>query len=118
VLVAVTQDPAAARAAVADRFGLAGRVPEYRAVLDREGAAGPGDVAVVGDPAEVARQLARYAEAGVTELFVSPIGDAAAQQCTVAALAEMAAALPADPAPASPPLPPPGAGSGPVTKGV
>ncbi|EIV93063.1 TIGR03564 family F420-dependent LLM class oxidoreductase [Frankia sp. QA3] len=93
VLVAVTRDPAAARAAVADRFGLAGRVPEYRAVLDREGAAGPADVAVVGDTAEVARQLVRYAEAGVTDLFVSPIGDAVQQRRTVAALAEVSAVL-------------------------
>jgi hypothetical protein len=35
------EDEAAVRERVADRFGIAGRVPEYRAVLDREGAAGP-----------------------------------------------------------------------------
>ncbi|OLT00765.1 LLM class F420-dependent oxidoreductase [Pseudonocardia sp. CNS-004] len=51
VLVCVTDDPDGARDRIAAQYGLAGQVPEYRAVLDREGAAGPQDVAVIGDEA-------------------------------------------------------------------
>jgi F420-dependent oxidoreductase-like protein len=41
--------------------------PSYRAMLDREGAAGPGDVAIVGDEASVRAQIDELAEAGVTD---------------------------------------------------
>ncbi len=36
LLVSVTSDAAGVRDRVAEQFGLAGHVPEYRAVLDRE----------------------------------------------------------------------------------
>ena len=36
-------------------------------MLDREGVDGPADVAIVGDESEVAAQLARLADGGVTE---------------------------------------------------
>jgi 5,10-methylenetetrahydromethanopterin reductase len=36
-------------------------------MLDREGAAGPGDVAIVGDEDTVAAQIATLAEAGATD---------------------------------------------------
>jgi F420-dependent oxidoreductase-like protein len=85
--VCVTHDEAAVRERIAERFGLAGQVPEYRAVLDREGVAGPQDVAVVGDEAAVARHLDRLADAGVTEFFASPFGDAEEQDRTVRFLA-------------------------------
>jgi alkanesulfonate monooxygenase SsuD/methylene tetrahydromethanopterin reductase-like flavin-dependent oxidoreductase (luciferase family) len=44
-------------------------------VLDREGAAGPGDVALVGDEDTVRQGIERYAEAGVSDLNVAPFGD-------------------------------------------
>ena len=47
--VCVTSDPAAARASAAAEFAIYGQLPSYRAMLDREGAAGPGDVAIIGD---------------------------------------------------------------------
>ncbi|WP_261560707.1 TIGR03564 family F420-dependent LLM class oxidoreductase, partial [Frankia tisae] len=89
-LVCVTNDEAAARERVAGRFALAGQVPEYRAMLDREGAAGPGDVAVIGDEDSVARQLRRLADAGVTDLLASPVGSTDEQDRTTAVLAELA----------------------------
>ncbi|WP_261566686.1 TIGR03564 family F420-dependent LLM class oxidoreductase [Frankia gtarii] len=89
-LVCVTNDEAAARERVAGGFALAGQVPEYRAMLDREGATGPGDVAVVGDEDSVARQLRRLADAGVTDLLASPVGSTDEQARTTAVLAELA----------------------------
>lgn len=79
--VAVTDDPAAARERVAQAFQIYGHLPNYRRMLDREGAAGPADVAVTGNEAEVEQQLRALAGAGATD-FVAPIvpaGDNAAQ---------------------------------------
>ncbi|MCL4865622.1 MAG: TIGR03564 family F420-dependent LLM class oxidoreductase [Gemmatimonadales bacterium] len=66
--VCVTDDATAARAEAATTFALYGMLPSYRAMLDREGAAGPADVAVVGTEDEVRHQLGEFAEAGTTEL--------------------------------------------------
>jgi 5,10-methylenetetrahydromethanopterin reductase len=65
--VCVTSDPAAARARANEEFAIYGQLPSYRAMLDREGAAGPGDVAIVGDEDTVAAQIATLAEAGATD---------------------------------------------------
>jgi alkanesulfonate monooxygenase SsuD/methylene tetrahydromethanopterin reductase-like flavin-dependent oxidoreductase (luciferase family) len=65
--VCVTSHPDAARAAAARVFAMYGELPSYRAMLDREGAAGPADVALVGDEAAVSAQLATLAESGVTD---------------------------------------------------
>ena len=55
--VCVTDDPADARARAAQIFEVYGHLPSYRAMLDREGAAGPADVAIVGDEATVCAQI-------------------------------------------------------------
>lgn len=65
--VCVTSDPDAARARAAKVFAIYGQLPSYRAMLDREGAAGPADVAIVGDEEAVAARIAGLAEAGVTD---------------------------------------------------
>jgi F420-dependent oxidoreductase-like protein len=88
--VCVTADEAGVRERIAGRFALAGQVAEYRATLDREGAAGPQDVAIVGDETGVARAVRRLAEAGVTEFLAAPFGEAAEQERTVGVLAELA----------------------------
>jgi F420-dependent oxidoreductase-like protein len=88
--VCVTADEAGVRERIAGQFAMAGQVPEYRAILDREGVSGPQDVAVVGDEAGVARAVRRLAEAGVTEFLASPFGEAAEQERTVAVLAGLA----------------------------
>ncbi len=74
LLTCVTNDEGGVRARIAERFGMAGWVPEYRAVLDREGADGPADVAVVGTEAEVARHLDRLRDAGATDFVAAPFG--------------------------------------------
>jgi len=65
--VCVTDDPAAARASASSEFAIYGQLPSYRAMLDREGAAGPGDVAIVGDEDTVAARILALADAGVTD---------------------------------------------------
>src|ERR1700675_2540113 len=66
--VCVTDDAGAARERAASVFQIYGSLPSYRAMLDREGAAGPADVAIVGDEASVLAQLERVAGAGATDL--------------------------------------------------
>jgi F420-dependent oxidoreductase-like protein len=65
--VVVTSDPAAARASAAQELAIYGQLPSYRAMLDREGAAGPADVALVGDEDAVTAQILALADAGVTD---------------------------------------------------
>jgi F420-dependent oxidoreductase-like protein len=65
--VCVTSDPGNARERAARVFAIYGQLPSYRAMLDREGAAGPADVAIVGDEDAVAAQIRTLAEAGVTD---------------------------------------------------
>lgn len=69
--VCVTSDPAAARADADRVLAIYGQLPSYRAMLDREGAAGPGDVALVGDEESVAAQLTALAQAGVTDFVAA-----------------------------------------------
>jgi len=76
--VCVTDDPAAARDTANSLFERYGQLPSYRATLDRGGADGPGDVAVVGDERAVEEHLHALAEAGVTDfnaaIFAAPGG--------------------------------------------
>ncbi|HEY7015382.1 MAG TPA: LLM class F420-dependent oxidoreductase [Streptosporangiaceae bacterium] len=65
--VCVTDDPDGARARAGRVFAIYGQLPSYRAMLDREGAEGPGDVALVGDEDTVAAQITALDEAGVTD---------------------------------------------------
>jgi len=73
--VSVTDDPDAARARANEIFEVYGQLPSYRAMLDREGAAGPGDVAIVGDESSVRAQIDQLAEAGVTDFVAAVLGD-------------------------------------------
>jgi 5,10-methylenetetrahydromethanopterin reductase len=65
--VCVTSDADAARADAERIFANYGRLPSYRATLDRGGAAGPGDVAIVGGESEVEAQIEVLGAAGVTD---------------------------------------------------
>lgn len=67
--VCVTDDPAAAKARAAKIFEVYGFLPSYRAMMDREGVAGPGDLAIVGDEDSVRAQLESLAKAGVTDFI-------------------------------------------------
>jgi F420-dependent oxidoreductase-like protein len=66
--ICLTDDPDGARAAANEAFAIYGTLPSYRAMLDLEGAAGPGDVAIVGDEKAIERAIAGLASGGVTDL--------------------------------------------------
>jgi 5,10-methylenetetrahydromethanopterin reductase len=84
--VCVTDDQDAARARAAKVFEIYGHLPSYRAMLDREGAAGPGDVAIVGDEDTVAGQVMELAEFGVTDFVAGEFGTGADAKRTRALL--------------------------------
>ena len=67
--VAVTDDASAARRTAAQLFHRYGSLPSYRRMLDREGVAGPAEVAVVGNEEEVEEQIRGLAEAGATDFI-------------------------------------------------
>jgi 5,10-methylenetetrahydromethanopterin reductase len=75
--IAVTDDADAARERVAQLFQVYGTLPNYKRMLDKEGAEGPKDVAIVGNEVEVERQIRGLASAGATDLLASifPFGD-------------------------------------------
>jgi len=94
--VALTNDVAAAREVAGRMFKAYGSLPSYRAMLDREGAAGPAEVAVIGDADAIGEQLMRLAELGATDFVASPFAidrsGAGLEDC-VGALATIAATL-------------------------
>ena len=65
--VSVTDDVDAARGRAAEEFAIYGQLPSYRAMLDREGYAGPEDAAIIGDENTVSDRLEELAKAGVDE---------------------------------------------------
>ncbi|MEM7131292.1 MAG: LLM class F420-dependent oxidoreductase [Chloroflexota bacterium] len=75
--IAVTDDSEAAREYVADKLAIYGQLVNYRRLLDMDGAAGPADIAIMGDEQSVTQQLGDLAEAGATDFIASifPVGD-------------------------------------------
>lgn len=70
--VAVTDDIDGARAQAAEQFAMYGHLPSYRAMLDREGYAGPADAALIGDEATVTARVEELRSAGVDEYVGVP----------------------------------------------
>ncbi len=70
--IAVTTHIAEAKAAAGRAFQVYGVLPSYRAMLDREGAEGPADVALAGDEDALGEQLQRLADAGATDFVAAP----------------------------------------------
>ena len=75
--IVVTDDEAAAREAVSKGLVMYGTLPSYRAMLDKEGAAGPADIAIVGNAETVSDQIKRLADIGVTDFdaAIFPVAD-------------------------------------------
>ena len=75
--VSVTDDVDGAREQAAEEFAVYGQLPSYRAMLDREGYAGPEDAAIIGDEQTVSERLDELSAAGVDE-FTAAVFDASA----------------------------------------
>ncbi len=74
VPVSVTDRPDEVRASISEILVGYDTLPSYRAILDREGAARAGDVAIIGDEAEVRAGLAAFADAGTTDFAAVEFG--------------------------------------------
>lgn len=69
--VCVTDDPDGARSRAAELFEVYGTLPSYRAMMDREGAEGPADLAIVGDEDAVGERIETLAAAGATDFVAA-----------------------------------------------
>jgi F420-dependent oxidoreductase-like protein len=90
--ICVTDDEGAARARAAKVFAVYDTLPSYKAMLDKEGAAGPGDVAIVGDEAAVREQVEALAAIGVSDFVAGEFGTGDDAGRTRSLLRELAAA--------------------------
>jgi len=72
--ICVTDDAAGVREAAAQVFAVYGELPSYRAMLDREGAEHPGEVALIGSEDEVVAQLDDLERAGATDFAALEFG--------------------------------------------
>jgi F420-dependent oxidoreductase-like protein len=88
--VCVTDDSSGGRAAAYANLRGYEQLPVYRAVLDEEGAANAGDVAVVGDETNVRDQLRELADAGCTSFAAISCGDDASRARTMQLLSDVA----------------------------
>ncbi|MGR8948021.1 MAG: TIGR03564 family F420-dependent LLM class oxidoreductase [Gammaproteobacteria bacterium] len=65
--IVVTNDPDDAKAKINVGLALYAQLPSYRAMMDKEGASKPADLAIVGDEKSVRDGLARLRDAGATD---------------------------------------------------
>ncbi|MBV9663007.1 MAG: LLM class F420-dependent oxidoreductase [Actinobacteria bacterium] len=72
--VCLTSNPDGAREMAAQVFSIYGQLPSYRAMLDKEGAAGPADVAIVGDEAALEAGIKSVESAGATDFVGAVFG--------------------------------------------
>lgn len=82
--VALTNDVDAAREKAGEFFAVYNTLPSYRAMLDREGVDGPAAVALLGDEAELRRQIDRLRDVGVTDLdaAIPPLAEGVSERTT------------------------------------
>jgi F420-dependent oxidoreductase-like protein len=88
VSVSVTDDVEGARAVAAETMAMYDQVPSYQRINAREGVNSVVDLALIGSAEHVARGLARYVDAGATDLLLMPIQtgrDELRRVCEVAA---------------------------------
>jgi F420-dependent oxidoreductase-like protein len=87
--VVVTDDVAAAKERINKELSIYPNLPSYRAMLDKEGAEGPADVAFVGDEEAVAAAIAALAEAGATDFSAAITGNSAERERGFALMSEL-----------------------------
>jgi 5,10-methylenetetrahydromethanopterin reductase len=88
--VSVTVDVEATRELVNQEFAIYPNLPSYKAMLDKEGAAGPADVALLGDEEAVRAAIDKLAAAGATDFVASIVGTHEERARTFALLSEIA----------------------------
>lgn len=91
VPVLVADDVDAACDEVAAELAFYETIPSYQKIIARENVSGAVDLAAIGPPDVVARQLRRYADAGAADVVLAPVGRSDA--ATLSALREVAASF-------------------------
>ncbi|RZV46308.1 MAG: TIGR03564 family F420-dependent LLM class oxidoreductase [Acidimicrobiales bacterium] len=86
VSAVVTDDVESSRAFINKALAIYPTLPSYRAVMDREGAEEPADLALIGSAEQIVDGLGRYAEAGTTEVAISRVGNDAQNEATLEAV--------------------------------
>ena len=84
--VVVTDDVEGARARVNETFAIYATLPSYAAMLEREGASAPADVAIIGTRDVVVDQLRGLADVGVSEFSAVASGTPAEREAALAAV--------------------------------
>ena len=67
VPIVLTTNIDQARETIGKNLVMYGQLPSYRAMLDREGAEGPQDIAIIGDENTLRGEIKRFEDAGVTD---------------------------------------------------
>jgi 5,10-methylenetetrahydromethanopterin reductase len=88
--VTVTTDVEAAKERVNKEFALYPSLPSYRAMLDKEGADSPADIAFIGDEETVAAHIEKLAAAGATDFVASVVGNAEERERSFKLISEIA----------------------------
>jgi len=88
--VSVTADVGSAKERIDKALAIYPTLPSYRAMLDREGASMPSDVALLGTEEEVVARLSRLAEAGATDFVAAIVGSTQERERTMSLLASLA----------------------------
>ncbi len=89
--VCVTDDPADTLARANRSFAMYGTLPSYRAMLDREGYDGPGEIAIIGDADTVGERIMAFADLGTTTFAASEFGSRDQREATRALLVSLLA---------------------------
>lgn len=91
--VCVTDEPDKVRGTIDKNLAMYGQLPSYRAMFEREGVDGPGDVALVGSAQQVRESFEALAAAGATDFCPTQFAlSPAEKEDTAALLAELVAA--------------------------
>ncbi len=88
--VALTTNVEAAKEKINEQLVIYGQLPSYRAMLDKEGAAGPADIALVGDENALRGEIQRLESIGVTDFNAAVVDvEEGARQRTLEFLASL-----------------------------
>ena len=86
--VVLTNDEAGAREAIGKTLQIYGQLPSYRAMLDKEGVAGPAELAFAGNEASIRAKIQQLKDVGVTDFTAAIVAtDEGAYERTQAFLA-------------------------------
>lgn len=89
VLAVVTSDPQRVKEEIARDYAVLKQLPAYSAVFERGGISGAADTVIAGDEEFVAREVATFADAGVTDLLVTTHGSPEDRARTIALVAQL-----------------------------